>query len=166
MANKFYGSANSEANLITDLYGGHNDQAQRITKLYGRGKNILTSLPGTIRSTGSGNVSAYDEPTFLSKLQNYAPETYSIVHTVGKIPSYIFVNVTDGPYYMLYIYFEDRAYWSAGYGMGDSGLASWGITAKPRSEITSRQHDWIDLSPTYTETARLIHQGFGHLDYS
>ena len=167
MDRRLYVSVSNQADLVTDLYGSGYGQTERVTKLYG-GSNTgtLVSLEGTIRNTGDGNVLAYNEAAFLSKMQSFSPDEYTEVLNAVKTPSYILVRVLGGPYYVVDLYYTDGSHYSPGYGMRASGLAEWGISARALGETTYGDRDYIDLLPRYTGGAKLIHQGFGHLTYT
>lgn len=161
MTNKIYGSANSEANLITDLYGGHNDQAQRITKLYGPAEETTTTP--TIRAGGVGNVTTFDESVFAAIAPSHGLDT-------TKVISYLYVPA--GSWTDTTVKYRVIAYYTDGTstrlttlaGVGSSLLLSdFGITA---SSSPNEGDDYIDYIQTTQNVARLIHQGFGHLIYT
>ena len=123
----------------------------------------LTSISGTIRSGGEGNISAFDGTTFLAKLKSssytkgyeYADGEY------GKI-DYLRVYVVSGPYYMIAFHTENDKTRNNGYGMHASSLANWGITAIQNPSIGVG--DYIDVSTVYSPKSKQIKKLYGSVN--
>lgn len=161
MANKFYGSENSQANLITDLYGGYNDQAQRITKLYGpvEGRDLV-ALTGTIRqkTSGSPNITAFDPSIFLANVSTDTTKTVQSLQLTTASLGGIYVGD-------LRLWYTNSSYTILITDASAADLAPFGLTVD--FTIYGSGFDFVDLAPTYSTVtmARLTHQGFGHNRY-
>lgn len=153
-ANRFYGSANSQANLVTDFYGSSSNQAQRITKLYGSVDVTREVYTGTPRVAGTA--------TFDASIFNAHPVIKAMQGTISYLEfwdeidwSYLYAIMSDSTTVVLC----DSSQWETyPYSMSDFG-------------VLYHQRDiegYIDLTATaVTESqAKLIHQGFGHLTYT
>lgn len=159
---KLYGSVSGAAEPIIDLYGGSNSGAQRVTKLYGSvNETVLSEVTGTVRA-GSSGISAgiaFDGEVFY----NYVKNTIDLT----KIPDYLFMHVGRfGETYTLTLYYSDGTFYAFENGSDRINPNLYGITWTEEPQYTG--NDYIDLTPVYAtnSVAKLIHQGFGHLNYS
>lgn len=159
MATKFYGSVNDQAKQINDLY--------KLT-------TTLESVTGNIRSGGIGNVTAFDGNTFFSYASS---RTNSLNYDYLRIQFRHYYQ--GGNMYTLTVYYTDgtNAQTMGSYYASQNFLALYGITASSNPTIGT---DYIDLTMNYVTTisklnklygpvngeAKLIYQGFGHLDYT
>lgn len=157
---KLYGSVNSQANGVTTLYGGST-------------VSILTGVTGTIRS-GAVNITAFDANVFFTAAEPDIDKS----KTVDSLEVYITSKggVWGGS---LKLYYSDSTSTTlASSSASVPNFSSYGITVTSTTQITQ---EYIDLTPVYTTSslsamvnklygsvggqAKLIHQGFGHLNY-
>ena len=133
-----------------------------VAKLYGS-IGELTSLTGTIRNGGSGNISAFDGAMFLAKMKSMSQtEGFEFADSEYDELDYLIVFVTGGPYYMIRFHTKNGKTRSNGYGMGASGLAGWGITAIDVSSASGS--DYIDLTTNYVYKSKKIEKLYGSVN--
>lgn len=126
--------------------------AKRITKLYGSGEGQeLSGVTGTIRSGGTGNVTAFDNITFFSAAEQQIDHS----KTVSYLRIYI-TNKTKDWSGILYLYYTDGTSTSLdGSASSIPDFAAYGITVTSTQRNTT---DYIDLTPVYStvHVAKLV----------
>lgn len=156
MAVKFYGSVNDESNLIVDLYGGRDKKARRITKLYGAVLGtIYTAVPN------SNDISVDVDKLFKANSEtqhsNLTPLQVSIAHSTSS--------------YLLEISYknssETQIFYRTNTNLFIEILLEWGVGASYNLLYGSTNVSaYADIVQSEGYVSKLIHQGFGHLNYT
>lgn len=158
--NRCYGSVNGLAREINAIYGGVEGTARRAIRLYGATADYDLLL-GTIGSSPQAVV-GFNADTFKAKLVADGPDIWANRYTLVNL---IVTGVPNTPTrnYKLDFLFSNG---SVVYFTGDASmLNSYGISVNEQIPADYRQTvDYISLSPQII--AKLIHQAFGHIDYS
>lgn len=162
MATNMYGPVNSQATRVSEFYGSVNGEAELANKVYGPvNETVLSGVTGTVREGSSGISSgiAFDGEVFY----NYVKNTIDLT----KIPDYLLMHVGRfGETYTLTLYYSDGTSYAFENGSYKIDPNLYGITWTEEPQYTG--NDYIDLTPVYAtnSVAKLIHQGFGHAEYS
>lgn len=137
---------------ITKLYLPNNGSTVLAQKLYGPVKK-LTTLSGTIRSGGAGNLTGFNGAEMIAEMQSRAPALLFADGEYGELDYIQVVLSPTTPYtYSLRFYYKfthGYAYRTNGYGMG---LPNWGVYGLPAADGTLGS-DYIDVTTTYTPYA-------------
>lgn len=182
---KTYGSVSGSAVLLTDFYGSSNNQAQKITKLYGSVEELDTMISaiGTPVPPVVSNylrVEGFDSDEFFDKISTSFPSflSYSYCNakmfrvkiTVSSIESTASGNEL---HYDMYIQFgeannivqDTKVESDVKYRI----LTAYGVDRMVYNVNTAVGDTcYVNIAASYTTAirAKLIHQGFGHLDYT
>lgn len=163
--NIFYGSVNNKAKEIQIVYGSVNGEATPITRLYGSAID-LDNFNGNIVHTESislrWGIDAFSPSTFKSKIisshssiwQNR--NNFLYLQIIGR-------QNTDPRAYKLTLFYKNGNYVTLAQGPSQL-MASYGLHTTSLLPPAADTTDMVDLQPK--QVARLIHQGFGHNNYS
>lgn len=146
-----------QAKQAKTLYGPVNRQTTKLIKLYGPVEEpTLTGVTGEVRA-GAMNVTGFNGTTFWTAAESQI--------NLSKTPDYLWVNSNaSGSKATLRLYYSDGTYTAISGIDTAADLSQFGISFS----LSGAGTDYIDLTPVYsTQTVtKLIHQGFGHLNYS
>jgi hypothetical protein len=166
--NRCYGSVNGLAREINAIYGGVNDEAKPITKLYGSVNSYDLLIAYQIFSTtGYPVVLSFNPTTFKTAMLNHHHVLWENSRTKFdrlEVFAPAYPNPLQPKTYSLRLYLYNTSPIELAYG-GTTALEAYGITLKsPLPPSTRPTQDYIVLRPSMV--AKLIHQAFGHIDYS
>lgn len=162
--NRFYGSVNGLARKINAIYGGVEGTARRIIRLYGAAPDpTLFDLVGIVNTGGKWIVTRpFDAVAFSEKMMTAHPSVWANMNSFRRI-EVLSDDDPDNPTFTLNINFSDDT--SATLGSGDEEwVNSYGINVVSSQHGTGPTHDYINIKRKII--AKLIHQAFGHIDYS
>lgn len=156
-----------EAKTVSSFYGPVNGGATKATKMYGPAEvDVVSGVTGTIRTGGIGNVTAFDATTFWDSQGSHVDK--------NKVPVYLYFTA-DSTQGARGLVLERIRYLDGTYrNLRTASMASFVTvkTAFARDGITLASMtdgvDYIDLTPLYSKESqtKLIHQEFGHLNYT
>lgn len=162
--NIFYGSVGRRAKEIRIVYGSVNNETQPITRLYGAAYDI-DSFRGAIRRLSRySSIQGFDAAQFKTKIM--ASPIWSQRTSFGHLRLIGVPGVVQQGQrlYRLEMYYKNGGQTEIGYGV-PSVIDDYGIIFV--NPIPSPVYETIDdvvLSPGIA--TKLIHQGFGHNNYS
>jgi hypothetical protein len=158
--NRCYGSVNGLTREINAIYGGVEGTARRVIRLYGAVADYDLLL-GTIGSNPQA-VTGFNADTFKAKLVADEPDIWANRYTLVNLTVTGVPNTPTRKYKLDFVFRNG----SVIYFTGDASmLDSYGIYVNGQIPADYRQTvDYISLSPQII--AKLIHQAFGHIDYS
>lgn len=167
--NALYGSADGLAREINALYGGVNDEAKPITKLYGSVESYDLLIAYQIFSTtGYPVVLSFNPTAFKTAMLNHYYDLWENSRTRFdrlEVFAPAYPNPLQPKTYSLKLYlYRSTSPIELAYG-GTTALEAYGITFRsPLPSSTRLTRDYIVLRPS--TVAKLIHQAFGHVNYS
>ena len=161
--NIFYGSVNNKAKEIQVVYGSVNGEATPITRLYGCALD-QDAFVGNLVHTGSPwGVTAFDANQFANKMKTTGYWQLKDKYTNLMVTSFrgsnprvytVTLNVSgQGQSSISLVSTNDT-----------SVLASYGLTVASLNPTNPATTDYVELH--FKPVARLIHQGFGHNNYT
>lgn len=159
--NIFYGSVNNKAKEIQIVYGSVNGEATPITRLYGCALDQDAFVGTLIHTSSVWGVTAFDAAQFTNYMRSngYWPlkDRFDYLGITSIKESYPRIyNVT------LYVYGSSPILVMST--INTSTLASIGLTVASLNPTNPATTDYVKLQ--FKPVARLIHQGFGHNNYS
>jgi hypothetical protein len=160
--NRFYGSVNGLAREINAIYGGVEGTARRVIRLYGAAPDP-DYFVGSIIHTSDWAVNGFDAATFNTKMQSDYPAIWAKRNTFARLR---IESVPRSPReYYLMMYYANSTYDNIGSG-DENWLNEYGlfVRALPTYLENRPTLDYIELKNR--TVAKLIHQAFGHIDYS
>lgn len=166
--NRFYGSVNGLAREINAIYGGVNDEAKPIIKLYGSANSYDLLIAYQIFSTtGYPVVLSFNPNTFKTAMLNHHYGLWQNSRTKFdrlEVFAPAYPNPLQPKTYSLRLYLYGTSPIELVYG-GTAALEAYGMTLRSSLPPSTRlTQDYIVLRPSMV--AKLIHQAFGHIDYS
>lgn len=148
-----------KAASITNFYGSVNSDATLANKIYGPVESTI--VEGEIQAGGDGVVESFNNITFTEKVKNNSGFWQSLESTTD--PVYLQVRRTgQADNYWLDMYSYGHFNYTLNTGTA-SLMAQYGVNilASPAAGGT----DYIQINEVTGYSAKLIHQGFGHIDY-
>ena len=162
--------------MVTNMYGPVNSQATRVSEFYGPVETaVVAGVTGVVRagSPGINSGITFDGEAFY----NYVKNTIDLTKTLD----YLLMHVGRfGETYTLTLYYSDGTFYAFENGSSQIDPGLYGITWTEEPQYTG--DDYIDLTDTTVlmsfskrikkiygsanGQAKIIHQGFGHIDYS
>lgn len=163
--NKLYGSANGKARETITLYGGVNDEAKLVTKLYGAVTD-LDDFAGTIQHpTNFWVVNGFNSSTFATKMKMSRPLVWAKRNTFHCLQLTSTPLGASNRVYRLDIVYRNGKIENLVDGVLQISINSFGISIiNPIPTGYPQTSDIIVL--TAKIKTKLIHQGFGHIDYT
>ena len=131
--------------LYLDVTTDTVDESKKVDKFYGRGGDI-TSVNGTIRTGGAGNITAFDGQTFWNAVKQNSSWATEGIETSGLFTQIILgVDTSQSLWYVNAIFLDGSDTTLAASYLGNT-LSEFGITAS----LTTDGDDIIDITPVYS----------------
>lgn len=161
--NRCYGSVNGLARETNAIYGGVEGTARRVIRLYGAAVDPDFFL-GTIINTQYWVVNGFNPAVFNAKMASSQPSVWGYRDRFDRLE--VVSIPASAPTFRVYfigMIFKEGTTTSLGSG-DETWLNSYGIAVRNVGLSTFQTQDFIVLKNR--TIAKLIHQAFGHIDYS
>ena len=163
--NLLYGSVNEKTKEIKVLYGSVNGEAKQITRFYGSAidlDNFTAIILHTESIATRWGIDAFNPNTFKSKMISDHSSIWDNRNNFSTLDVKSFRNTSPRIYRVALVFKNNNAVVLVS-GANSTVLATYGIHTTSLSPTSADTRDFVSLSPK--QVARLVHQGFGHINY-